>query len=60
MPSSGYLKYLFREKPAFNDAGASIFKNAEPATPPSLSEALADGMLSSRSGMFSRVALSSR
>lgn len=70
MPENGYLKCLNEQETLFNNCGLlhgptpyatqslAIKLNLTPLSP-SLSEALAEAMLSSRSGMLSRVALSS-
>lgn len=71
-PENGYLKCLIKQEPLFrwkqmekwNKAWTSTHPKmpptrTNPSLSPSLSEALPEGMLSSRSGMFRRVALSS-
>lgn len=59
MPANGYLKCL-KQEPIFRKKDSSpAGETRSTLFLPSLSEALAEGMLSSRSGIFSRVALSS-
>lgn len=66
MPENGYLKCLIKDTVKEKSSVWSTQTNRTDfillslqSHSPSLSEALAEGMLSSRSGMFSRVALSS-
>lgn len=70
MPENGYLKCLVKQRYCETAAASKlpwqVWLSSYPliwveftSLSPSLSEALAEGILSSRSGMFSRVALSS-